>query len=107
MHVVVTQAVLGEGIQVGRLAGSAEAADLAEAHVIENDEQDVGRAVFGPQRLGPRWLRYIERPPDHAGKRGSGFVFFKCHKKLLSDSYIAKIEASHSSLDARDSPFHT
>ena len=68
MHVVVTQAILCEGIQVGSLAGSAEAADLAEAHVVENDEQDIGRAVFGPQRLGPRWLRYIKRPPDHAAE---------------------------------------
>src|SRR4029434_10138480 len=58
----------------------AERADLTEAHIVENDEQDIGRTVFSAQRLGPRRLRYIERPPDHAAKRGSGFVFFKCHK---------------------------
>jgi hypothetical protein len=83
MHVVVTQAVLREGIQVGSLAEAAEAADLAEAHVIENDEQDIGRSFFSPQRLRPRGTGDIERSPDHAGKCGSRFVFFKCHFHFL------------------------
>jgi hypothetical protein len=79
MHIVVSQAVLCEGIEVGSITGSAEATDLPEAHVIENDEQNIGRAFFSPQRLRPRGLRYIKGSPDHAGKCGSRFVFFKRH----------------------------
>src|SRR5262245_18673234 len=54
VHVVVTQTVLREGIQVGCLAGSTEAADLAEAGVVEDNEQDIGRTFFSTQRLRPR-----------------------------------------------------
>src|SRR5262245_6559222 len=83
VHVVVTEAVLRKGIQIWSLAGTAEAADLPEAYVIEHDEQNIGRAFLRAQRLRPRWTRYIERPPDNAAKRGSRFVFFKCHFSFL------------------------
>jgi hypothetical protein len=81
MHVVVAQTILRKCIQIRRLAGSTEATDLPEAHVIENDEQNVGRAFFSPQRPRPRRRRNIERSPNHARERSSWFVFFERHKK--------------------------
>src|SRR5262249_36523905 len=91
VHVVVTQTVLCEAIQIGCLAGSAEATELPEAHVIENDEQDIRRALFSPQWLGPRGAGDIERASNDAGECSSWFVFFKCqfHFLLLVCSFVS------------------
>ena len=84
VHVVEEQSVGRESIDVRRLDRAAVATHLAKAGVVLHDEQHVGGTCLRSQRLGPRGLRDIEGPTNHAGERGPGFVLFQRHVSLSS-----------------------
>src|SRR5262249_54508694 len=63
---VVDQPGPGELIQVRRRHRSAEGATHAEADVVEQDQQDVWRALGGPDRLGIARRRVLVRLADLA-----------------------------------------
>jgi hypothetical protein len=79
VHVVEQQPLRGEGVDVRRLDGASIAAHLAEAGIILHDEQNIGRAGLGSQRLRPSGARDIEGPSDDAGECGSGLIFLESH----------------------------
>ena len=89
VHVVEEQSVGSERIDVRRLDRAAIAPHLAKAGVVLHDEQHVGGACLRSQRLGPRGLRDIEGPTNHAGERGPGFVLFQRHFLSLLTAAIA------------------
>ena len=69
MEAVVAQAAVGEPLEVGRLARPAEGAAVAEAHVVEQDDEHVGGALGGPNWLdrweaGVRVLRVVGGEAD-------------------------------------------
>ena len=80
VHVVKEEAVLGQSVDVRRLDGTAVASHLSESGVVLNDEQDVGRAVFGAERRRPCRRRLIERTADHAVKCRSRLILFQSHR---------------------------
>ena len=58
---------------------TAVAAQMSEAGVVENDEENVRRSLLRPVGLRPRGLRDLGRAPDHAGECRSWFVFCESH----------------------------
>ena len=68
MHIVVAQPVSGECIEIRGVDRAAKTTQMAEAGIVENDEQDIGRALPRPIRRRPRGLRYIKGSADHARK---------------------------------------
>src|SRR6516225_9339304 len=99
MHDAVAQSVLREGIEIGRVDHAAIAAKLAEARIVQHDEQHVWRAFLRAMRRGPSRLGNIERPADDTVERLprlvllqlAGFatalarlsVGLRCHELLL------------------------
>ena len=84
VHVGVAQAALCKRVQVGRLDGAAEAAELAIPGVIQHDEQHVGRTFPGAHGFGPGRAGLIYGQSDVAWERSSWFVLFECHVFLLT-----------------------
>ena len=67
---VVADAVVGEAAEGRRVDRAAERVGQAEAHVVEQDDQDVGRVLRQVVRLDPPLvLRLLQRPPRDAGRR--------------------------------------
>ena len=66
VEVAVAEAVGGEAVEVRGLAEAAEGADLSVADVVEDDEEDVGGAVFGADGLGPGGEGLFECATDDA-----------------------------------------
>ena len=85
MHVAVAHAARREAIEVGRGDGAAVAAELAEAGVVEHDEEDVGCALASSLWLRPSLLRGVEGAADDAWERRAGLVFLETHGFLLDD----------------------
>src|SRR5262245_30644140 len=85
MHISVTQPILCECVEVGGLAGTAEAAELPVAGVVQHDEEDVGCPRLRAQRLRPRGRGLVKGSTDDSRESGSGFVFFECHTFLLAN----------------------
>ena len=66
VEVVVAKAVGGQRIDVGRVDETAEAAVLGKAHVIQVDDEHVGRAGLGFDSLGIPLHRFLVGPADLA-----------------------------------------
>ena len=79
VHVAVAQPIVREAIQVRRRDRAAEAAELAEAGVVEHDEQHVRSTLRRPHQGRPRRCRFISRPADHAGEGGARRVLVQRH----------------------------
>src|SRR5215475_15711765 len=90
VHVVVAQPVGGQRIQMGCVDRTAVAAELTEASVVEDDEQDVWRTPPRPPGRRPCGLGHIKRPADHAGKRLAGFVFLERHLSSLRTEAVTE-----------------
>ena len=72
----VTQAVLCQPVDIGRIDQPTESRHLTVTHVVEDENDDAGRAFLGPLRLRQGGFRFGHRAADNAGERGSGFVCF-------------------------------
>ena len=83
MHVAVAHAARGKAVEIGRGDGAAVAAQLPEAGVVEDDEEDVGRAIASPQRRRPSLFRLVERAADDAGECGPRPILLEPHGFLL------------------------
>ena len=88
VHVVEEQAFGGERVDIGRRDRASIAAHLAKAGIVLDDEDNVRRAVFGAQRLGPGRAGYIECAADNTGERRSGFVFLEGHSDFPFEGRI-------------------
>src|SRR5262249_61021553 len=66
----VLQAILGELVEVGRRDLPAEGAPLAEAAVVDQDDEHVRRARRGFDDRDLRHLGVLVGPPDDAVERG-------------------------------------
>ncbi|MGB5844988.1 MAG: hypothetical protein WBG94_11125 [Anaerolineales bacterium] len=75
VHIVVTHPACRQAVQVGGGDGAAVAAQVPKAGVVQDDEQDIGRALLSAVGFRPGWLRLVVRSSYDAGKSGSGFVF--------------------------------
>ncbi len=82
VHVDVAQAVGGQGVQVRRADRAAEAPELAEASVVQHDEQHIGCALAGPVGLGPRRLGHVEGSADDSRKGLAWLVLPEWHGVL-------------------------
>ena len=74
VHVVIDEAVRRERVEVRRVDRAAVATELAKPCVVQDEEQHVGRALFGAEGFRPRGLGLIVRPSDDARKRCPGLV---------------------------------
>jgi len=79
VHAAIEQTIGGQGIDVRGFDGAAVASQMAEAGVIENDEEDVRRSLLRPVGFGPGRLRDLGRASDHARECCSWFVLCQCH----------------------------
>ena len=84
VHVVEAQAVGGERVEVRRLDRAAVAAEVAEAGVVEDDEEHVGGALLGAHRRRPRLARLVGGAADHAGEGRTLRVLDYRHHDLRS-----------------------
>ena len=66
MEVVVAQPILRQPVQVRRLAEPAVATELLEAHVVEDDEEHVLRALRRLRVRRPPWLGLVVNNVDLA-----------------------------------------
>jgi len=67
----------GQRIQVGGVDRTAVTTELAEASVIEDDEQHVRCTIPRPRGRRPCRLGHVKGPADHAGKGLARFVFLE------------------------------
>ena len=79
VHVVEQETVLGELVDVRRRDRRAEAAELAEAGVIDDDEENVRRALFGAKRRRPGRLGFANRAAHAAGECRARLIFLERH----------------------------
>src|SRR5215510_9269625 len=101
---------------------------MPKAGVVKHDKEHIRRSFLRPIGRRPGGLRDLRRASDHAGERGSGFVFFQSHgvspcwstprrreekaipdvlSSLLSNTHASARRRSHGSLSmaaARVSP---
>ena len=56
MKVVVAQSVVGECVDVWRADQATEAFNLREAHIVEQEDDDIRSAFFGPLLGRPPFL---------------------------------------------------
>ena len=68
VKVAVAETVRRQAVERGRLDVGAEAAELREANVVEDDDQDVRRAFAWPHWFGPPRRRFVSVTADHAGE---------------------------------------
>ena len=71
VHVRVPQTSGRKAVDVWRLDRAAVTAELREARVVENDEQDVRNTLCRAHWLRPGGARLVERPSDDARKRAA------------------------------------
>src|SRR5436190_24137796 len=67
MHVVQSQAVLDDPVQAGSVDRAAVTAEVAEAGVVEHDQEDVRGILPGSNRSRPGRTRFVRRTADHPG----------------------------------------
>ena len=79
VHVGEAQPVRGEAVEVGRPDRRAVAAEMPIPGVVEDDEEDVGRAGLRPNRLRPGRLRFTDRSADDARESRSLRVLLDRH----------------------------
>ena len=90
VHVVVAQAVGGERVEVRRLDRAAVAAEVAEAGVVQDDEEHVGGALLGAHRRRPRRARLVGGAADHA-REGRTFRILDYRHLDLHRAWIPRL----------------
>ena len=93
VHVRVAQPASGETVEVRCLDRAPVAAELAEAGVVQNDEEHIRGALLGPHLRRPRRGRLVGRPPDHARERLTLSVLDDRHLVLLSIALLRALYA--------------
>ena len=63
----------------GVLIGEPIAAELAKPGVVDDDEEDVRRALFGAKRRRPGRLGFANRAAHAAGKCRARLIFLERH----------------------------
>src|SRR5579872_4502470 len=66
MEIGVAQTTLGEAIDVRRIDGRTVAAEMREAGIVEQDDDDVRRSIAWLRQIRPPRLRLGDRGPDPA-----------------------------------------
>ncbi len=77
VHIVIAQAVIRQGIQVGRMDWAAKAAQLGKAGIIEHNEKYVGGTLLRTVWFRPRGFGGVVRAANHAVEGAAGFVFLE------------------------------
>ncbi len=82
VHVVVAHSSGCERVDVRRRDRAPVTAEMPEPHVVDDDEEHVGRAFFRPVRRGPCGLGHVGGSPDDARERRPAFVLDDRHDGL-------------------------
>jgi hypothetical protein len=84
VHVVETESVVGESVEIGGRDRTAEAAHVPVARIVHDHEEDVRRPRPRSFDGRPRWARLVRRPADHSGEGCAFWVFNDGHQVLHS-----------------------
>src|ERR1700733_3875547 len=82
MHVVEQETVFGELVDVRRADRRTVAAKLAEAGVVNDDEEDVRRAFLGAKRRRPSRLGFADGAAHAPWEGRARLVFLERHVSL-------------------------
>ena len=79
VHVRKHQPVGGQCVDVRCRDGTSVTAEMAEAHVVDDDEHHVRGAVGGPRRSGPGRCGLVGGAADRSRERGARPILNQCH----------------------------